>query len=46
MTIIIIVIVAICGVFLLVVYNRLVRLVNYVREAWAASMSSLRNVMI
>jgi LemA protein len=35
MTIIIIVIVAICGVFLLVVYNRLVRLVNYVREAWS-----------
>ena len=35
MAIIIIAIVAICGVFLLVVYNRLVRLVNYVREAWS-----------
>ncbi len=35
MAIIIIAIVVACGGFFLYIYNRLVRLVNYVREAWS-----------
>jgi LemA protein len=35
MAILIIALVVICGGFFLYIYNRLVRLVNYVREAWS-----------